>query len=245
MKNKQMAFEHFRTKVFHEKAKKNQTLKLTRLLSEECEARPGVVRCCMTRKLTDTVQVPCNALHFCESLHEFGGLISSYDQFCIILHVDEFGRLIASFSRAGGLQGPVALPSPAPDRDQPQCFGRPGVFPGQSVRGLLWHYPVLRRIEISHSVLGDLESFLGKVFEACVDRSEPCAIRDKSTLTDLALPDNQLGEKDVAAIVKAMRGRQTPLTIHLDGNDFGAETLTLALASKFCQAENAVVSSQL
>eukprot|EP00435_Cladocopium_sp_Y103_P037882 s1256_g10.t1 len=58
-------------KVFHEKAKKNQTLKLTRLSSEECE---------------------------------------------------------------------VALKA-------------------------LWHYPVLRRIEISHSVLGDLESFLGKVFE--------------------------------------------------------------------------------
>eukprot|EP00435_Cladocopium_sp_Y103_P036713 s1256_g9.t1 len=40
--------------------------------------------------------------------------------------------------------------------------------------------------------------------------------------------------------MRARRG-ETPLTIHLDGNDFGAKTLTLARASKLCQGTVTIV----
>eukprot|EP00434_Breviolum_minutum_P038721 symbB.v1.2.034361.t1/scaffold4422.1/size39833/1 len=128
----------------------------------------------------------------------------------------------------------------------------------------LQHYPALRRLDITGSRLGDVESFLLDLFKA---------LDSKSSVTELCLADNELG-LDVKGAMLSMRKvldknpplsmldlknnaiteegakmlaeallqrRDAALKIELDGNDFGAGVLILALALKFCQEQVRVV----
>eukprot|EP00434_Breviolum_minutum_P039885 symbB.v1.2.035427.t1/scaffold4748.1/size59687/2 len=123
----------------------------------------------------------------------------------------------------------------------------------------LQHYPVLRRLEITGSRLGDVESFLLDLFKA---------LDSKSSVTELCLADNELGvkgamfvmrkvldknpplsmldlknngmtitEEEAKMLAEALLQRTDALKIELDGNILGAGALILALALKLCQEQ--------
>jgi len=125
------------------------------------------------------------------------------------------------------------------------------------VIGALHHYPVLRRLEISRSSFGDVESVFLSLLEAL--RS--------STITELVLRENDLGLEHalfVTLIKKVLREKiqlklidlkenriddegalalaqvllecpDAALKVDLEGNELGTGALILALVLKFCQ----------
>eukprot|EP00434_Breviolum_minutum_P044697 symbB.v1.2.039955.t1/scaffold6898.1/size14729/2 len=119
------------------------------------------------------------------------------------------------------------------------------------------HYPLLRRLDITGSRLGDAESLLLALFKA---------LDSKSSITELCLADNELGDKGAMFVIRKVLDKNPPLSmldlkkngiteeganmlaeallqhpdaalkIELDGNNLGAGAFILALALKICQA---------